>query len=200
MGHRHGYYAGENYYHQEGIHYFCPGPWPSVESTPLWILWIPPPVLWTLMSSDLFITELLVMFRSCSRITNHFRISLLSLEWTSCLKRTKLRWPEPGRLKGSCLSPSRSLKFSSITPGSWFLSPRPSLDSAIFWRENTTSTLRSLSIWLETLRRLWRSQTGSMLRLRQLALKTGAGIYGQTTAFFRNLFYATMNAYLIIWC
>merc|ERR1712112_61285 len=179
---------------------YCPDPWLSVESTPLWILWIPPLVLWTLMSSDPHITELLVMFRSCSRITNPSRISLLSSEWSSCLKRTKLRWPEPGRLKGSCLSPSRSLKFSPITPGSWFLLQKPSLDSRTFSRGSTTSTLRSLSIWLETLRRLWRNQTGSMLRLRQPALKTGAGIYGQTNALIRNLFYATMKAYLIIWC
>merc|ERR1712126_561730 len=72
---------------------YCPDLWLNVESTLPWILWIPLPVSWTLMSSEEYITELPVMSRSCSRIINHSRISLLSWEWTSCLKRTKLRWP-----------------------------------------------------------------------------------------------------------
>jgi len=128
----------------------CPGVWPSVvftlPSTPS----TPPLVLWTPMSSEPSTTELLVTYRSCCRTTSHSRTSSLSSAWTSCQKRTKLRWPGPGRSRGSCLSLSRSLKCSQTTPANLFPLPRLFPASRTFCSASTTSTQRSLSTWSAT--------------------------------------------------
>merc|ERR1719354_1528815 len=90
---------------------YCPDLLPREESTPLWIPSTPPPVSWTLTSSDTSTTVLPVASRRFFRITSLCRTSLLSWVWTSCLRRTSLRLPEPERLRDSCLSLSRSLRF-----------------------------------------------------------------------------------------
>merc|ERR1712105_420933 len=53
--------------------------------------------------------------------TNHCRTSLLSWVWMSCLRKTNLRLPEPGKLKDSSPSLSRSLRCSPTTLASSYL-------------------------------------------------------------------------------
>merc|ERR1711890_116926 len=75
---------------------------------------------------ELSTTELPVMSRSCCRTTSPSRILLLSWVWTSCLRRTRSRSPGRGRSRGSCLSPSRSLRCLPTTLASLSPLPRPS--------------------------------------------------------------------------
>merc|ERR1712061_690109 len=104
---------------------------PSVASTPLSTPSTPPPVSWTPMSLEPSTTVSPVTSRSCCRTTSPSKISLLSLVWTSCLRRTRSRSPGRGRLRGSCPSPSRSPRSSPTTLASSSPLPRPSPDSRI---------------------------------------------------------------------
>merc|ERR1712190_469868 len=143
----------------------CPVVLPSVVSTPPSTPSTPPPVSWIPTSSELSTTELPVMSRSCCRTTSPSRISLLSWVWTSCLRRTRSRSPGRGRLRGSCLSPSRSLRCSPTTLASLSPLPRPSPASRISLLASTTICPRVPSIWLATLTRLLPRVRGSQLRL-----------------------------------
>merc|ERR1711972_326647 len=143
----------------------CPVVSLSVASTPPSTPSTPPPVSWTPTSSEPSTTELPVMSRSCCRTTSPPRISLLSWVWTSCLRRTRSRSPGRGRLRGSCLSPSRSLRCSPTTLASLSPLPRPSLASRISLLASTTTCPRVPSTWLATLTRLLPRVRGSQLRL-----------------------------------
>merc|ERR1712107_274333 len=138
---------------------------PSVASTPPSTPSTPPPVSWTPMSSELSTTELPVMSRSCCRTTSPSRILLLSWVWTSCLRRTRSRSPGRGRSRGSCLSPSRSLRCLPTTLASLSPLPRPSPASRISLLASTTPCPRVPSTWLATLTRLLPRVRGSQLRL-----------------------------------
>ena len=62
---------------------------------------------------------LLSLFTFC-RITNLFKISLLSWVWMSCLKMTNWQWLVQGRSRDSSHSLSRLLRFSRATMASLF--------------------------------------------------------------------------------
>merc|ERR1711973_574709 len=124
----------------------CPVVSPSVASTPPSTPSTPPPVSWTPTSSELSTTELPVMSRSCCRTT-------------------RSRSPGRGRLRGSCLSPSRSLRCSPTTLASLPQLPRPSPASRISLLASTTTCPRVPSTWLATLTRLLPRVRGSQLRL-----------------------------------
>merc|ERR1712240_287776 len=143
----------------------CPVVLPSVVSTPPSTPSTPPPVSWTPMSSELSTTELPVMSRSCCRTTSPSRILLLSWVWTSCLRSTRSRSPGRGRSRGSCLSPSRSLRCLPTTLASLSPLPRPSPASRISLLASTTTCPRVPSTWLATLTRLLPRVRGSQLRL-----------------------------------
>merc|ERR1711972_239436 len=143
----------------------CPVVLLSVASTPPSTPSTPPPVSWTPTSSEPSTTELPVMSRSCCRTTSPSRISLLSWVWTSCLRRTRSRSPGRGRLRGSCLSPSRSLRSSPTTLASLSPLPRPSPASRISLPASTTTCPRVPSTWSATLTRLLPRVRGSQLRL-----------------------------------
>lgn len=64
--------------------------WLSWESTLQSILWILLHVSWTQQLWDKNTIPLLEVFRSSSRTTNHFKISLLFWVWTSCLRTISL--------------------------------------------------------------------------------------------------------------
>merc|ERR1711962_1461681 len=146
----------------------CPVVLPSVVSTPPSTPSTPPPVSWTPTSSELSTTELPVMSRSCCRTTSLSRISLLSWVWMSCLRRTRLRSPGRGRLRGSCLSPSRLLRCSPTTLASLSPLPRPSLASRISLLASTTTCPRVPSTWSATLTRLLLLTQQQQLRLQLL--------------------------------
>merc|ERR1719474_1769346 len=143
----------------------CPVVLPSVVSTPPSTPSTPPPVSWTPTSSEPSTTELPVMSRSCCRTTSPSRISLLSWVWMSCLRRTRSRSPGRGRSRGSCLSPSRSLRCSPTTLASLSPLPRPSPASRTSLLASTTTCPRVPSTWLATLTRLLPRVRGLQLRL-----------------------------------
>merc|ERR1712073_192399 len=87
------------------------------------------------------------------------------LGMTSCLRRTRSRSPGRGRLRGSCLSPSRSLRCSPTTLASLSPLPRPSPASRISLLASTTTCPRVPSTWSATLTRLLPRERGSQLRL-----------------------------------
>merc|ERR1712223_115128 len=150
---------------------------PLSVTSPLWPLtWVPcrsvsppprrdPSHLCRPSTCLLSTTELPVMSRSCCRTTSLSRTSLLSWVWTSCLRRTRSRSPGRGRLRGSCLSPSRSLRCSPTTLASLSPLPRPSPASRISLLASTTTCPRVPSTWLATLTRLLPRVRGSQLRL-----------------------------------
>merc|ERR1712179_352497 len=142
----------------------CPDLLLNVESTPPWIPSTPPAVSWTPTSSGLSTTTLPEVSRRSSRTTNLSRTSLLFLVWMNCLRKTSLRSPEPERLRGSCLSLSRSLRSSPVIPASSSPSPRPSLDSRRSWPASTTTCPRLLSTWSAVLTKLLPRQTVWQLR------------------------------------
>merc|ERR1711990_1390894 len=67
---------------------------------------------------------------------------------------TRSRWPEPGRLRDSSPSLSRSLRSSPTTPANLSLLTRPSLASRLSWLASTITFPRLPSTWLATLTRL----------------------------------------------
>merc|ERR1719382_1469307 len=142
----------------------CPVVLPSVASTPLSTPLTLPPVSWTPTSSELSTTALPVTCRSCCRTTSPSRISLPSWVWTSCLRRTRSRSRGQGRLRGSCPSPSRSLRCSPTTLASSSPLPRPSPDSRKSLLASSITCPRVPSTWLATLTRLWRRLRSSLPR------------------------------------
>merc|ERR1712179_687741 len=115
-------------------------------------------------SSGLSTATLPEVSRRSSRTTNLSRTSLLFLVWMNCLRKTSLRSPEPERLRGSCLSLSRSLRSSPAIPASSSPSPRPSPDSRRSWPASTITCPRLLSTWSAMLTKLLPRQTVWQLR------------------------------------
>merc|ERR1712098_43656 len=131
----------------------CPEPCPSVESTPPWIPLTLLPVSWTPTLLEQSTTRSPGVSRRSSRITNLFKILLLSWVWTSCPRKTSSRSPEQERSKDSFHSLSRLLKCSPTTPANLFQLTRPSLDSRLSLPASTITCLRSPFTWSATLMR-----------------------------------------------
>merc|ERR1719244_708153 len=91
--------------------------------------------------------------RGSCRTTSLSRTSSPSWVWTSCLRRTRSRSPEPGRLRDSSPSLSRLLKSSPTTLASLSPLTRPSLASRQSWPASTIICPRSPSTWSATSRR-----------------------------------------------
>merc|ERR1711970_1172162 len=83
-------------------------------STLLWILLIPSPVLWIPTSLDQSTMKLPDQFKRSFRITNHFRILLLSWVWMNCLRKINLLYLVLVKFRSSCLSLSRLLRSSLV--------------------------------------------------------------------------------------